>query len=91
MAELTPFAEEAAALRQREADARRNAEDAEKSFDELSERARRDEEEAARLREEQDELLQRDAEAHQQAFDLLAKVEKEQELKLGAKERSVAL
>ena len=57
MDELTPLVEEAAGLPQWEAEVRRDAEDAEKSFDELSERARRDEEEAARLWKERDELL----------------------------------
>jgi len=50
-------AEEAVELQQREAEARRDTEDAEKSFDELSERARQDEEEATRVRKERDELL----------------------------------
>ena len=49
VAELTPLVEEAVGLWQREAEARQDAEDAEKSLDELSERARRDEEEAARV------------------------------------------
>lgn len=43
------------------------------------------------MRKEQDELLQRDAETHQWAFDLLAKVEKERELKLGVEESSATL
>ena len=46
---MTPLAAEADNLRQREAKARRDAEDAEKSFEELSEGAWRDEEEAARV------------------------------------------
>ena len=45
----------------------------------------------ARLRKEQDKLLQRGTKAHQWILNLLAKVEKELELKLGAKERSIAL
>jgi len=53
---------EADNLRRRAAEACRDAEDAEKSFDELMERARWDQEEAARVRKERDELLQRDAE-----------------------------
>ena len=59
---MTPFAVEADNLRRREAEARRDSKAAEKSFDELSERARRDQEEASRVQKEQDELLQRDAE-----------------------------
>ena len=39
VAELTPLAEEAARLRQREAEARRDAEDAEKMFQDLLARA----------------------------------------------------
>jgi len=57
VAELTPLAEEAASLRLREADTHRDAEGAEKAFEELSARARQDEEEAARVRKERDELL----------------------------------
>ena len=53
---------EAVNLRWWEAEAHRDAEDAEKSFDELSERAWRDEEEATRVQKEHDELLQRDVE-----------------------------
>ena len=48
-------------------------------------------EEAARVQKEWDELLQRGIEACQWILDLLAEVEKERELKLGAEERSVAL
>ena len=54
MAELTPLAVEANNLRRREAEARQ---DAEKSFDKLTERARWEQEEAARVQKEQDELL----------------------------------
>jgi len=87
VAELTPLAKEKASVLLREAKARRDAEDAEKSFEELSERARQGEEEAARVWKEWDELLQRDAETRQWILDLLAKAKKERELKLGAKER----
>ena len=54
-------------------------------------RARRDVEEAARVQKQRDELLQRDAEARQRIVDLLEGVGKEQELKLRAEERSMAL
>ena len=57
VAELTPLAEEAASLWLREDEAHWDAEDVEKSFEELSERARLDEEEDARVRKERDELL----------------------------------
>ena len=60
-------------------------------FQDLSVRARQDEEEASKLRKERDDLLQQDAETRQQALDLLATVEMEQELKLGVEERSMAL
>ena len=88
---MTPLAAEAGDLRRREAEARVDAELAEKSFDELSERARQDQEEAARVRKERDELLQRDAETHQGIIDLLAEAEKERDLRLEGEERSAAL
>ena len=59
---MTPLAMEADNLQQRVAEAHRDTEDTEKSFDELSERAWRDQEEAARVWKERDELLQWDAE-----------------------------
>ena len=62
MVEWTPLSTEADDLRRWEAEAHGDAELVEKSFDELSERARWDQEEAARVQKEQDELLQRDAE-----------------------------
>ena len=43
------------------------------------------------MRKEWDELLQRDAETRQRIIDLLAEAEKEQDLRLGAEERSAAL
>ena len=49
MAELTPLAEEAASLRQREAEVRRDAEDATGMFQDLSVRARQDKEEATKV------------------------------------------
>ena len=52
---------------------------------------RQDEEVATRVQKEQDELLHKDAEAHQRVVDLLAKVEREQDFKLEAEERSMAL
>ena len=57
----------------------------------LSVRVRQDKEEATRVRKEWDELLQRAIEARQRVLNLLAKVEKERELKLGAEGRSMAL
>ena len=54
--ELTPLAAEANNLRWREAEACRDAEDAKKSFEELSKRAWQDEEEAPKVQREQDEL-----------------------------------
>ena len=57
MVELTPLAEEAASLWSRVAEARRDADEAEKAFEALSARSWKDDEEAARVRKEQDELL----------------------------------
>ena len=87
---MTPLTVEADNLRWREAEAHWDAEDTEKSFDELSERAWQDEEEAAKVQKEWDELLQHDTETRQWIIDLLAEVEKEQDLRLGAEERSMA-
>ena len=53
---MTPLASEADNLLQREAKAHRDAEDAKKSFEELSKRAWQDEEEAPKVQREQDEL-----------------------------------
>ena len=63
MAELTPLDEVVGGLRLREAEAHRDAKEAEKAFEELSTRAWQDEEEAAKVRRERDELLQRDTES----------------------------
>ena len=75
MAELTLLAEEVENLRLREAKACRDAEEAEKEFEELSARTRQDEEEATRVRKEWVELLQRDTVARQRIHDLLAEVD----------------
>ena len=57
MAELTPLTEEAANLQSRVTEARRDASEAEKAFEALLVRSRKDDEEAARVRKERDELL----------------------------------
>ena len=80
-----------AAAQQREAEARRDTEEIHGMFEDLSARVKRDEEAAARVRKEQDELLQKDADASQQAIELLAELETERDLKLKAKDRSAAL
>ena len=90
MVELTPLTEEAANLRLWVAKARRDADEAEKAFEALSVRSRKDDKEAIRVMKERDELLQKDAETHQRILDLLGEVEKERDLKLGAKEKLVA-
>ena len=46
---------------------------------------------AARVQKEWDELLQKDVEDSQWAVELLEELERERDLKLGAKERSAAL
>ena len=88
---MTPLAAEADNLRWREAEAYHDMEHTEKSFNKLSERARWDQEEVARVQKEQDELLQRDAETYQHIIDLLAEAKKEQDLRLEAEERFMAL
>ena len=88
---MTPLDTEVDNLRCQEAKARRDMEDIEKSFGELSKRAQRDQEEATRVRKEQDELLQQNVETRQRIIDLLAEAEKEQDPRLGAEERSTAL
>ena len=65
MAELTPLAEEADGLRSRVAEASRHAIEAEKAFEDLSVRSRRDNEEATKVRKERDVLLYKDAETYQ--------------------------
>ena len=57
MAELTPLIEEADSLWSWVAEARRHADKAERAFEALSARSRRDDEEATKVRKERDELL----------------------------------
>ena len=71
MVELTPLTEEADNLRSWVAEARQDADEAEKAFEALSVRSWKDDEEATRVRKEWDELLQRDAETRQRILDLL--------------------
>ena len=59
--------------------------EAERVFEALSVRSRQDDEEATKVRWERDELLQKDVKT------LLAKAERELELRLGVKEKLVAL
>ena len=87
---MTPLAAEADDIQRWEVEACGDAELAEKSFDELSERAQRDQEEAERVRKERAELLQQDAKTRQGIIDLLAKAKREQDLRLVV-ERSAAL
>ena len=91
MAELTPLAEKADILRSRVVEARQDADEAKKAFEALSTRSRKDDEEATRVRKERDEFPQKDAETHQRILDLLGEVEKERDLKLGAKEKLMTL
>ena len=60
-------------------------------FEDLLARVKLDEEAATRVRKEWDELLQKDVETCQWAIDLLAELEMERDLRLRAKERSMAL
>ena len=57
MAELTPLVEEADNLQSWVAKARRDTDEAEKAFEALSVRSRRDDEEATKVRKEWDKLL----------------------------------
>ena len=57
VAKLTPLAEEADSLWSRVAKACRHANEAERAFEALSMRSRRDDKEATKVRKEQDELL----------------------------------
>ena len=91
MAELTPLIEEADSLRSWVTETRRHADKAERAFEGLSARSWRDEKEAAKVKKERDKLLQKDVETRQWILDLLAEVEKERELKLGAEEKLMAL
>ena len=61
---------------------------AEKAFEALSVRSRKDDEEAARVRKEQDDLLQKDAKTRQRILDFPGEVEKERDLKLGPRRSS---
>jgi hypothetical protein len=57
VAELTLLVEEMANLQSRVAEAHWDADEAEKAFEALSARSRKDDEEATRVRKERDELL----------------------------------
>ena len=91
MVKLTLLIKEASNIRSRVAEARQDANEAEKAFEALSVRSWKDDEEAARVRKKWDELLQKDAKTRQRILDLLGEVEKERDLKLGAKEKLTAL
>ena len=66
-----------AAAQQRETKACLDAEEIHGMFEDLSARVKQDEEAAARVRKVRDELLQKDADASQQAVELLAELETE--------------
>ena len=73
------------------AEARWDVDEAENAFETLSARSWKDDKEVFRVRKEQEKLLQKDTETRQWILDLLAEVEKERELKLGAEEKLTAL
>jgi len=89
--ELTLIAEEVANLRSWVAEARRDADEAEKAFKAPSARSRKDDEEAARVRKEWDELLQKDTKTRQWILGLLGEVEIKRDLRLGAEEKLTTL
>ena len=91
MPELTPLAEEVDSLRSWVVEACQHANEAKRAFEALSSRLQRDDKEANKVRKEQNKMLQKDVETHQRILDLLAKVEKEKKLKLGSKEKLMAL
>ncbi|XP_066311022.1 uncharacterized protein [Miscanthus floridulus] len=91
VAELTPLAKEAVDLWTWVIEACQDTEDAEKAFEALSMRIRRDDEATAKVKKERDELLQKEASNRQCILDLLGEVEVERDLKLRAKEKVVAL
>ena len=70
-----------AAAQQRETEARRDTEEIHCMFEDLSMRVKLDEEAATRIQKEQDELLQKDATTSQQAIEVLAELETEQNLR----------
>ena len=80
-----------AIAQQREAEARRDAEEFHGMFEDLSTRMKVDEEATVRLRKERDELLQKNAAASERAGELLAELQMEQDLKLKVEERSTML
>ena len=80
-----------AAAQQREAEARRDAEEVHGMFEDLSARVKLDEEAATRIQKEQDKLLRKDAEASQRAIEVLVELETERDLRRKAEARSVAL
>ena len=61
MVKLTPLAKEAANLWSCVAEAHRDADKAEKAFESLSAKLRKDDEEVVRVKKEQDQLLTKDA------------------------------
>ena len=70
---------------------RQDVEEIHGMFEDLLVRVKLDEEAAARILKEQDDLVQKDADAHQQAIELLAELETERDLKLKVKDRSAVL
>ena len=80
-----------AAAQEREAQAREDAEEAHRMFEDLSARSKLDEEEIARLQKERDELLQRKAAADEKADEVLKELEMERDLRRKAESRAMAL
>ena len=60
-------------------------------FEDLATRVKLDDEEATQIKKERDELVRKDVEASKWAAEVLSELEMERDLKLKAKERSMAL
>ena len=85
------LAAQLATVREREAQARQDAEEAHGMFEDLSARSKLDGEEIARLKKEGDELLQRSAAANEKAGEVLKELEMERDLRRKAESRATAL
>ena len=80
-----------ATAQEQEAQAREDAEEAHRMFEDLSARSKLDEEEIARLRKERDELLHMNVAANEKAGKVLKELEMERDLRRKAESKAMAL